>query len=144
VVGTRSTVPRHVERWASDEMKKGITVIATISLIIAGLVFLYRHNPGSGIDTPPQNLCCNNLRQIQYAKEEFAENHGYISNKVVVTDATFTADDLSTNYIRGGFVALHCPKGGTYSINKLSEDPSCSFASQDERHSFKWMRKESK
>ena len=71
--------------------------------------------------TAQMNMCINNLRQIEAAKNQWAlENHNQRPDDVP------TAQDLSP-YIKGGFASLHCPAGGTYVIGPVSQVPSCSI-----------------
>jgi len=67
-----------------------------------------------------RNMCINNLRRIEGAKEVWAlQNPGK-------TNTAPTILDLSP-YLNGNVVKLECPAGGTYSINALGEPPSCSI-----------------
>lgn len=73
-------------------------------------------------ETARRNTCINNLRLIDGAKQQWALDNNKTAND------TPTAQDLD-KYFNGpnpGFDALHCPEGGTYSINKVSEPPTCS------------------
>jgi hypothetical protein len=69
-------------------------------------------------DTAMQNMCINNLRQIDAAKHEWA-----LENHKVATD-TPTQNDLLP------YLANHrwpiCPAGGIYTINQDSIPPTCS------------------
>ncbi|HEY5233841.1 MAG TPA: hypothetical protein VIK35_09945 [Verrucomicrobiae bacterium] len=67
-----------------------------------------------------RNACINNLRQIDGAKNEFVLEKGKATG-YVVTEADITP------YIRGG-VLPKCPSGGTYTIGKVGEKPTCSTA----------------
>lgn len=67
-----------------------------------------------------EKTCENNRRIIQAAKDQWAIENGKMDN------AQPTAADLD-EYISGGFDALQCPAGGTYEINSLDEEPSCSI-----------------
>lgn len=69
-------------------------------------------------ETARRNTCINNLRIIDGAKQRWAMEN----NKTA--DDTPTPQDLD-KYLSAGFGALHCPAGGTYSINKDSEPPTC-------------------
>jgi hypothetical protein len=64
------------------------------------------------------NVCINNLRQIDGAKEQWALEH-----KKQGAD-TPTEQELSP-FLRTG--RLLCPAGGTYSINAVNERPTCSI-----------------
>lgn len=65
-----------------------------------------------------RNECINNLRQIDGAKNEWALENGKPKGTPV------TAADIAP-YIRGG-VLPKCPAGGTYTIGKVGEPPTCS------------------
>ena len=66
------------------------------------------------------NVCRNNLRQIEGAKQMWA-----LKEKKEQTD-TPTPEDLAA-YLKNGFQSLTCPIGGTYSINAVNETPTCSI-----------------
>jgi len=67
------------------------------------------------------NVCISNLRQIQGAKQQWA-----LENKKANTDSP-SAEDLNS-YLNAGFRSLTCPAGGTYTINSIDQDASCSLA----------------
>jgi hypothetical protein len=69
--------------------------------------------------TSQQNACINNLRQIQAAKNEWA-----LEKSKAQTDVP-AWDDLQP-YLAAR-VPLVCPAGGTYSLNAVSEPPTCSI-----------------
>jgi hypothetical protein len=68
-----------------------------------------------------ENVCRNNLMQIQKAKQQWASQNGKSG-----TD-TPTWDDLSPYLSRR--TIMNCPSGGTYSINSVGEQPTCSVHS---------------
>ncbi|HTX21820.1 MAG TPA: hypothetical protein VMD27_08190 [Candidatus Aquilonibacter sp.] len=68
-------------------------------------------------ETAQRNACINNLRQIDAAKEQWA-----LENGKKVGDVP-TKDDLLP-YLPSWPV---CPSGGTYSINAIGENPTCSI-----------------
>jgi Domain of unknown function (DUF4190) len=74
--------------------------------------------------TAQKNMCINNLRQIDGAKQQWA-----LENKKQTTD-TPTAQDLET-YLRRSFTTLKCPVGGIYTINAAGEKPTCSIPQHD-------------
>lgn len=76
--------------------------------------------PASPVDkeTAQRNACINNLRQIDAAKNEFALEKGKANGAVV-------AESDITPYIAGGKMPV-CPSGGTYTIGKVGENPTCS------------------
>jgi hypothetical protein len=70
-------------------------------------------------DVARRNVCSNNLRMIDMAKQQWAlENHK-------ADDAVPTAQDLAP-YLPKRFEELHCPADGVYSINSVREAPTCS------------------
>jgi hypothetical protein len=69
--------------------------------------------------TSQQNACINNLRMISAAKNEWA-----LEKSKAQTDVP-TWDDLQP-YLPGK-VPLVCPAGGTYSLNAVSDPPTCSI-----------------
>jgi hypothetical protein len=63
-----------------------------------------------------RNACINNLRQIDAAKQQWALEKGKQPTDVP------TWDDIKQYLYR----IPHCPAGGTYTINAVSERPQCS------------------
>lgn len=70
-----------------------------------------------------KNVCINNLRQIESAKDQWAiENNKSTSDTPVATDLDA--------YIKGGTAKLICPEGGTtfadsYTINAIHTNAAC-------------------
>ncbi len=76
-----------------------------------------------GLGTPQGQAaaaCIGNLGQIEGAKQQWA-----LENKKAATD-TPTWDDIRP-YLGRAAQALSCPAGGTYSINVLTAEPTCSI-----------------
>jgi competence protein ComGC len=69
-------------------------------------------------ETAQTNACINNLRQIDAAKQQWA-----LENNKKAAD-TPTQSDL-THFLKNGQWPT-CPAGGTYTINPVSEAPTCS------------------
>jgi len=69
-------------------------------------------------DTAQANMCINNLRMIEGAKNEWA-----LENNKKPTD-TPTQADLAHFLKNGQFPT--CPVGGTYTIGSVGELPTCS------------------
>jgi hypothetical protein len=65
-----------------------------------------------------RNICINNLRQIDAAKQQWALE----KNK---TPAAIPAAQDLAPYFKDGILPV-CPSGGTYSINAVGELPTCS------------------
>lgn len=73
-------------------------------------------------ETAQQKICINNLRRIDGAKQVWAfQNHKD-------TNSTPTMQDLNP-FLKGNVTSLRCPAGGTYSINKIGDTPTCSISS---------------
>lgn len=68
-----------------------------------------------------QNFCINNLRMIDSAKQSWA------LEKNKTSEDTPTAEALNPYVRNQNFTALRCPLGGTYSINKVGEAPTCTI-----------------
>ncbi|MCK4564027.1 MAG: hypothetical protein KAU94_05085, partial [Verrucomicrobia bacterium] len=64
-------------------------------------------------------MCQNNRRILAAAKQQWELENGK-TNGTPVTEADIT------EYIKGGFPALQCPKGGTLTINVIGTAPACS------------------
>ena len=73
--------------------------------------------------TAQANACINNLRQIDAAANQFALEHGKTNG-----EAINFPDDL-TPYIKLNSQGKipSCPAGGTYSIKRVGETPTCSL-----------------
>jgi prepilin-type N-terminal cleavage/methylation domain-containing protein len=69
--------------------------------------------------TSQSNGCISNLRQIDAAKNQWALEKSK-KNGDAVTEADIGA------YLKGG-VLPKCPSGGTYTIGKVGEKPTCSI-----------------
>jgi outer membrane lipoprotein-sorting protein len=83
---------------------------------------MFRRNPatsGTSFEASQRNACINNLRQIDAAKNEFALEKGK-ANGTIVTETDITP------YLVGGKMPV-CPSGGTYTIGKVGEKPTCSI-----------------
>lgn len=74
---------------------------------------------GASLAVSQRNACINNLRQIDGAKNEWALEKGKKKG-----DPVTEADLLP--YLQGG-VFPKCPAGGTYTIGKVGEKPTCSI-----------------
>lgn len=70
-------------------------------------------------DTAQRNACIHYLRQIESAKQAWALENSKDESAIPA------GTDLD-KYVKAGFVSLKCPKGGSYTINAVSEKPTCS------------------
>jgi competence protein ComGC len=67
-------------------------------------------------ETAQMNMCINNLRQIDFAKQKWALEHHKQATDV-------PAESDLTPYLG---VMPKCPAGGDYKINTVAEKPTCS------------------
>ncbi len=87
-------------------------LIAILALTLCGC------HKNSEKQTFDLETCTLRLQMIDHAKQLWAEQ-----NQKATSD-TPTWDDLRS-YLRGG--NPQCPDGGTYSIGRIGESPSCSI-----------------
>ena len=77
-------------------------------------------------NTSQRNICINNLRQVDSAKHEWA-----LENRKADTD-TPTSDELKAYMNKSSFPG--CPANGTFTINALNTDPTCSKSGSPTLH----------
>ncbi|MDH4389567.1 MAG: prepilin-type N-terminal cleavage/methylation domain-containing protein [Fimbriimonas sp.] len=79
--------------------------------------------------TARQKTCINNMKQIESAKEQWA-----MDKKKAAGDACAMSDLAGMgNYLHNTPV---CPGGGTYSVNTVAAQPSCSLSAAPEFHAL--------
>lgn len=92
-----------------------ITPVATMGMLSAVAI----PNFVKARSTAQKNVCINNLRQLDGAKEQWALEH-----KKTQTDTPTWNDLIGTDkYIR---VRPVCPNGGRYTLGSMNEKPRCS------------------
>ena len=106
----------NTSRKAGFTLVEIMIVVAIIGLLAAIAI----PNFVKARETSRTNACINNLRQIDGARQQWA-----LETKAGV-GATATASVL---YGTALYIAKTptCPAGGTYSINVLTTDPTCSI-----------------
>jgi hypothetical protein len=72
--------------------------------------------------TYAENACVNNLRQIEAAKQKWAVENGKTNGSVVTENEIIP---YLQGWTRTNFP--ECPSGGTYTIGKIGENPTCSL-----------------
>lgn len=68
--------------------------------------------------------CVRNLRQIDSAKQQYAMDNHLSAGSTMPALSVFCGNG-STTYIKGNTPT--CPSGGTYTVNNLDTDPTCSI-----------------
>ena len=99
-----------------------ITGYVSIALIpiVAMLAAIAIPNFVKARETAMRNACLSNLRQISSAKQQWASDNGKDDS------ATPTASDLDKYFSPLGFSEVKCPKQGSYGINAVGENTTCS------------------
>ena len=137
--------------WFVDDPKRGQTALTIIAFVLtvggiwfgrkrlslaipAALVFLLLAAiaiPGAipVRSATQRSACINNLKWIQSAKTEWANE-----NKKVAGDIPAEADVYRTKH-PGGVVRHrpYCPRGGTYTIGAVGQNPTCSLSNKGHR-----------
>ena len=90
-----------------------------VVLIIGILMAIAVPNFIQARTTSRMNACIANLKQIDSAKEQFA-----MENKLD-TGATVAWTDIVPTYVKS---QPSCPAGGTYTIDVIGTNPSCTVA----------------
>ncbi|MEI6914152.1 MAG: prepilin-type N-terminal cleavage/methylation domain-containing protein [Armatimonadota bacterium] len=102
--------------------RKGFTLIEImiVVLIIGILLAIAVPNFIQARDSSRIKSCVANLKQIDSAKQQYA-----MDNKLAGT-ATVTEANIVGTYIKGTALA-ECPAGGTYAINAVDTNPTCTI-----------------
>ena len=92
--------------------------MAVALVVVAAAVVLYVLSPSMVTRGPPAStICINNLRQLDGAKQVWALTHHKSTNDIP------TMEDLQPWLKR----QLVCPKGGTYTLGRVYDPPTCSL-----------------
>ena len=95
----------------------GYVSIAMAVFVVPLLVAVAVPNFVKARNMAMQNVCINNLRQLEGAIRIWA-----LENKKA-EDSVVTLQDIAT-YLKG---SVACPSGGTYRLGRVSEKPTCSI-----------------
>jgi competence protein ComGC len=104
--------------WAIVLIVLGIVGVVGIA-VIGTLAAIAIPNFVKARNTAQMNMCVNNLRMINAAKQQWM-----LENKKEMTDAP-TQSEVTT-YLKEGQLPI-CPAGGTYTLNAVNKDPVCSL-----------------
>ena len=94
--------------------------IMIVVLIIGILMAIAVPNFVKARESSRRNTCIANLKQVDSAKEQWAmDQRKNAGDACALTDLVGTAAYLKANPT--------CPSGGTYTINAVGSNPSCSI-----------------
>ena len=106
-------------------------VTLVLSVSIAGVAWIQRHRLAMDME------CINNLRTIDGCKRQWAFehfNHFDSDSREWVTDydavysnAVATEADIVMYNSRNHYPMPRCPRGGTYTIGRVADPPTCSY-----------------
>jgi hypothetical protein len=107
----------------SDNKSSEVDSLALLAIIaaIALIAWIVISNFIKARSTSAVNACINNLRQIDGAKQQWALENGK-------TNGIVTWSAIKPYMGRGSEGSIpKCPQGGTYTIGKVEEKPTCSL-----------------
>jgi len=108
-----------IGKMKRDERGFTLIEIMIVVLIIGVLLAIAVPSFVNARTTSRANACIANLKQVDSAKEQFA-----MDNKLAA-GAAVAWTDLVTTYIK---TQPTCPSGGTYTINTIGTNPTCTIA----------------
>jgi hypothetical protein len=105
-------------------LKRKTAVLIPVSIVLLFVVAIWLPNT-SWVNRPlyaPMSQCINQLRLIDAAKQQWAHDHNKTNGSVSWGDILpyLSRDSKSTNI-------PVCPKGGTYTLGNIEENPRCSI-----------------
>jgi hypothetical protein len=107
------------DRFRTYRSKVGCGFFTLLLLILAWIVAAPNFVNTNRNKYRPRNQCINNLRIMDGAKQQWAvENHKSANDIPRIEDVA--------PFCKNG-VFPKCPQGGTYTIGRVDEDPTCSI-----------------
>ena len=98
--------------------------IMIVVLIIGILLAIAIPNFIKARETSRTKACVSNLRQIDSAKEQWAMDYRQAAGSTGLgTDMSLICGSGTSTYVKSTPV---CPSSGTYTINNIGTDPTCS------------------
>src|SRR6266567_2584184 len=109
-------------------MSRKILILVLTSALVLSFSALVVSNFVRARNTTASNACINSLRQIDGAKQQWALENSKTTNDVP------SWDEIGP-YIgrgpQGDLSGLRCQKGGTYTIGRVGDPPTCSIGGPD-------------
>ncbi len=102
--------------------------IMVVVMVIAILMAIAIPNFIKSRQSGQRGTCIANLKQIDSAKEQWAMDNKAPAGAAVVMS------DLTGTYIRTPATGPECPSGGSYTVNPIGTDPSCSYSTAPDLH----------
>lgn len=99
--------------WKGITLVEVMTIIALLGLI-AGVVV---PNLARARNTARKNACVENLRLLKIGQDSYAREYA-LPTGTVLSDEVVRSLKMNKK---------NCPAGGTYSINPIDKDPTCSY-----------------
>lgn len=101
-----------------------------VVLIIGILMAIAVPNFIRSRESSRRNACIANLKKMDGAKEQWA-----MDNRAAA-GATVTMADIATTYLKCPATGPECPAGGTYTVDNVGVNPSCSLSAAPESHTI--------
>ncbi|HKW29203.1 MAG TPA: hypothetical protein VJT54_07705 [Verrucomicrobiae bacterium] len=108
------------------KLKTTFVTLVSIAGAVPFLAAIAIPNFGGGSRTSPQNACINNLRYLDWAKDEWATNKHKTNGSVSWNDILPYLTNIQKE--QGRKVGTpRCPGGGIYTLGDVGEPPKCSI-----------------
>ncbi len=119
MMATGKRKKRAAARLRAFTLVEVMMVVSIISVVFA----IAAPNIRRTRETAQARGCMRNLRQIDSAKEQYAMDNRLAQGATMPALSVFCGGGTTT-YIKGG--QPQCQRGGTYTVNSLGTDPTCS------------------